>query len=104
MKKLFTFLLFGLVAYTIFFDLTNGTLQMIRSDQNIPVNETMAFEWMTAERGDTVLSALEKVNGSLPVSIEEAMNDFKKLNPGVDPGNIQSGNTYKIPVYDKKPF
>lgn len=102
MKKMLAFLIIGLIGYAVFWDLSSGTLQKLDSKQSIPVHESITFETMIVKKGDTVLSVLEKLNGELPVSIEEALDDFKKLNPGTDPMMIHIDETYKFPLYNNE--
>lgn len=90
MKKLLGFLLFSLVLYTSYLDLTNGTYFS---------SPEQPYEEIVVQQGETVLSVLERMNGTLPVSIDEAIQDFQKLNPHVDPMNIEADTSYKFPIY-----
>jgi hypothetical protein len=115
MKKLFGLLLSVLIIYVIYFDLTVGTLPSStpqpvdakvenRTQQNIakPKTNFPAFE-AKVKPGDTVISIVEnQLDQSLPVSISELIEDFKKLNPGKAPEKIQIGSTYIFPDYSKK--
>lgn len=92
MKKFLAFLFFSLVLYTSYLDLTNGTY-FLSSEQ--------PFQEIVVQQGETVLSVLERINGTLPVSIDEAIQDFKKLNPNVDPMNIEAEKSYKFPIYNQ---
>lgn len=97
MKKFFFFLLFGLIIYTAYLDLSKGTLHLNghlqESDIQIPYEEIVVLP------GETVLSVLERINGTLPVSIEQALQDFTAINPSIDPMLIEAGKRYKFPVY-----
>lgn len=106
MKRLFLFLGSILVLYVIYVDLTKGTLP----SANEPAEEVMAkteehlsyFEKQVSS-GETVLSIVEKkLNSPLSVSIDEVISDFKRLNNGLKPEKIQSGNTYRFPDYSTK--
>lgn len=92
MKKLLGFLIFCLVLYTSYLDLTNGTYFFTSSNEQ-------PYQEIVVQQGETVLSVLERINGTLPVSIDEAMRDFQKLNPNVDPMHIEANKIYKFPVY-----
>lgn len=94
MKKFLGFLILFLVLYTSYLDLTNGT-NFFTSSEKQPYQE------IVVQKGETVLSVLEKMNGTLPVPIDEAIQDFQKLNPHVDPMNIEADKSYKFPVYDQ---
>lgn len=111
MKQLVAFLLFILIAYAIYIDLTVGTIPNTHSakveaepasaivkptETSIPVFEA------TVKPGDTVISIVEHhIKKPLPVSINDLIDDFLKLNPGKDPEKIQIGTTYLFPDYTK---
>ncbi|MFP5109199.1 hypothetical protein ACSU6B_20910 [Neobacillus sp. C211] len=112
MKKLFGFLLAVLIIYVIYIDLTVGTLPSsfiqqvdakietqnteLKTETNIPSFEAQV------EPGETVLSIVEhQLDKSLPVSISDLIEDFRKLNPGETPEKIQIGSTYHFPDYSK---
>jgi hypothetical protein len=110
MKKIFGFLLTVLVIYVIYFDLTVGTLPSNTAQQVDAKVETIiepkagipSFE-AEVKPGETVISIVEhQINKTLPVSISELIEDFKKLNPGKSPEKIQIGSTYHFPDYSKK--
>lgn len=94
MKKFLGFLIFCLVLYTSYLDLTNGTYFLTSSNEQ-------PYEEIVVQQGETVLTVLERINGTLPVSIDQAMQDFRKLNPHVDPMNIEAEKSYKFPVYNQ---
>jgi hypothetical protein len=110
MKQLFGFLLFVLTIYVIYFDLTVGTLPSSRSQQAVALVETStlptntvipSFE-ATVQPGETVISIVEHhLNKSLPLSITDLIDDFRKLNPDQTPETIQIGSTYHFPDYSK---
>ncbi|WP_066257647.1 hypothetical protein [Neobacillus drentensis] len=110
MKKLFGFLLAVLIIYVIYIDLTVGTLPSsltqqvdakIETQTTQPKTGIPAFE-AKVEPGETVISIVEhQLNKSLPVSIQDLIEDFRKLNPGESPEKIQIGSTYHFPDYSK---
>jgi hypothetical protein len=109
MKKLFGFLLAVLIVYVIYFDLTVGTLpssQTQQVDAKVATKITQktdipSFE-AKVEPGETVISIVEhQMNKSLPVSITDLIEDFRKLNPGETPEKIRIGATYHFPDYSK---
>jgi hypothetical protein len=109
MKKIFGFLLAILILYVIYIDLTVGTLPASLTQQVDAKIETEikqkvdipSFE-AKVEPGETVISIVEhQINKSLPVSINELIEDFRKLNPGETPEKIQIGSTYHFPDYSK---
>ncbi len=93
MKKFLGFLILCLVLYTSYLDLTNGTYFFTSSNEQ-------PYQEIVVQQGETVLSVLEKINGTLPVPIDKAIQDFQKLNPHVDPMNIEADKSYKFPVYE----
>ncbi|WP_456278269.1 hypothetical protein [Bacillus sp. AK128] len=108
MKKLVTLFLILLVSYSIYYDLSKGTLPTINvsaaSQESVTDSSTKApesnFIKVKVKAGDTVLSLVEQhQQGSLPVEISKVVNDFKQLNEGVAPEKIQIGKEYKVPLY-----
>ncbi len=114
MKKLAGFLVFLVLAYAIYNDLSIGTLPAA----NTPEPESREAEIVEADSqdqpkipyfehevkpGDTVLSVLDSNSDSpLAVPVSKAVEDFKKLNAGTDPQKIKFGNTYKFPDYSSQ--
>ncbi|MGM0900094.1 MAG: hypothetical protein ACQEXB_03090 [Bacillota bacterium] len=104
MKKLVGFLFIVLAVYSIYNDLTHGSLPTPVSTNIIEAKtvsqDTTPFFEQEIHPGDTVLSILEQnLDGSLPVSITEAVADFQELNNGTPPEEIIIGNSYKFPNY-----
>ncbi|WP_377888472.1 hypothetical protein [Alkalihalobacillus sp. R86527] len=102
MRKLITAFIIILVLHTTYYDLTTGTLAThrqasipVNSNQNDPKQSYITYE---VNAGDTVLSIVEKTNGTIPVSIDTVVEDFKELN-GIAPTRIQIGEQYKVPSY-----
>jgi len=107
MKRFVGLLITLIVVYSIYFDLSHGTLpKMEESKPTIakPIsNEAAVYFEKEVKTGDTVLSIIEDhLNKSVPVPISEVVSDFKKLNDGVAPQEIQPGKTYKFPNYIKE--
>ncbi|MFA8439591.1 hypothetical protein [Pueribacillus sp. YX66] len=98
MKRFSLFLLFCLIIYTSYLDLSKGTLYL-NSKSEEETNIQIPYDEIVVLPGETVLSVLERINGTLPVSIEQALQDFAVINPSVDPMLIQAGKRYKFPVY-----
>lgn len=109
MKKLFGFLLAVLILYVIYFDLTVGTLPSTQTQQvdakvEKITNQKTDLPYFEArvEPGETVISIVEhQLDKSLPVSISDLVEDFRKLNPGETPEKIRIGSTYHFPDYSK---
>ena len=104
MKRLILFLLFVVICYSAFIDISQGTLDYLTPEQPTEPSITAAtnstsFEY-TVKSGDTLITIIEnQLDRSLPVSIDTLINDFKKLNDGLEPTNIQAGKTYYFPNY-----
>ncbi len=103
MKKLLTGILLLLIFHTTYYDLTTGTLPSPRvaseaAEVLAPQKESASYVVYQIHTGDTVLSLVEKANGSVPVSIETIVHDFETLNK-IHPTRIQIGKEYKIPTY-----
>lgn len=104
MKSIVALIVGLIVIYSMYHDLTVGTLphdkiQSISASEEI-IKDNHPYTLIEIKQGDTVLSILEQLSeGSLPVSIEQAVNDFTDYNNGVKPEQIQFGQTYKFPLY-----
>ncbi|WP_409251376.1 hypothetical protein V1502_14660 [Bacillus sp. SCS-153A] len=113
MKRMYIFLLIMIVSYSIYYDLKAGTLPKIEetaapviateTEEPPPaVEEDYEIEHTTVKikSGDTILSLMEEtLDGPLPVSIDQLIEDFESLNDGQSPHDIQVGKVYKLPVY-----
>jgi hypothetical protein len=112
MKKLVGLLVFIVVIYAIYNDLSAGTLpaanmQLVEAKEKEAkkIHEKAAdipyFEHKV-KPGDTVLSVLDR-NSTTPltVPVSKAVEDFRRLNDGTDPQKIKFGKTYKFPDYSK---
>jgi hypothetical protein len=54
-------------------------------------------------QGETVLSIIEQLHKEqIPVSIEQIITDFERLNPKDKADSIKVGKTYKFPLYEKE--
>jgi hypothetical protein len=117
MKKLAGLLVFLIVAYAVYNDLSIGTLPAAKMQEP----ETFKVEKPEMEKtgtattkeipffehevlpGDTVLSVIDSyMDSPLDVPISQAVEDFKKLNDGTDPQKIKFGNIYKFPDYSSQ--
>ncbi|HEX7064303.1 MAG TPA: LysM domain-containing protein [Bacillales bacterium] len=109
MKGFLGLCLAALVLYTIYYDLEYGTLPQTSKAATVETHkqqkqpqEKIPSKKIKVKPGQTVLSIVEKVNGSNPVSIQKIVHDFEQLNPDVNANQIQIGETYQFPVYHKK--
>ncbi|MCA0986056.1 LysM peptidoglycan-binding domain-containing protein [Guptibacillus algicola] len=102
MRKLLSAFIIILVLHTTYYDLTTGTLATYKPASTTvvsdPANQKQPYITYKVNAGDTVLSIVEKTNGSIPVSIDTVVDDFKQLN-GISPTHIQIGEQYKVPSY-----
>jgi hypothetical protein len=103
MKRFLTGCSILLILYVVAYDLKIGTLP-----QTQPVNAEIQttdknnnYKTYEAGPGDTLISVVEELNSEGGYSITSMIKDFKSLNPGVNPENIQLGKTYKFPIYNK---
>ncbi len=97
MKKILLFVGFCLVAYSIYFDINIGTLPAYSSENMDKTDEN--YYNIKVEPGDTVLSLVEKKEGTLPVPIDQIIEDFTVLNDGINPEEIKIGQTYRFKNY-----
>lgn len=111
MKRLFALIVFILVVYAIYIDLSKGTLPIAVETTTSVINEKKKDEEIKItyfekkiESGDTVLSIIEKqLDSAIPVPIQQVVSDFHSLNGGIDAEKIQIGKTYKFPDYQGFP-
>ena len=111
MIRLFVALLLGITFFSIYYDLTQGTIPSPKED-SIPASNIVQlledtdtiieedYVMIEVMPGDTVLTIVERItNGPLPVTVPQLIHDFELLNDNVTPEKIQIGKTYKFPVY-----
>ena len=111
MKRLLSFLTICFVLFIVYHDITTGTLPKSAPTQikepSLPVNQSehkskLNYIEITMKPGDTLLSIIEREEGSLTQPIETIVTDFQELNEGLKPEKMQIGKTYKIPSYTRK--
>ncbi|MDQ0244464.1 hypothetical protein J2S09_002030 [Bacillus fengqiuensis] len=112
MKKIGFLMVIIFLIYIIQYDIRYGTLipvkavpvstQTTKSPSPVKAKTTAPYIRVKVKAGDTVLSIVEQLTqDSVPVSIDKVITDFKALNKGMSPENIQIGKEYKFPVYKK---
>lgn len=110
MKRLLAFLMICFITFIVYYDITSGTLPQKNSTElnapSLPVNQTdrkgeLNYYKITMKPGDTLLSIIEREEGSLTQPIETIVTDFQELNEGLKPEQMQIGKSYKIPAYHK---
>ncbi|WP_163101930.1 LysM peptidoglycan-binding domain-containing protein [Peribacillus alkalitolerans] len=111
MKKFIGTIMFLLIVYVLYYDLSIGTLPAVAPKASEPITKVksddkkasstkaMDFVEVTVKPGDTLLSLIEKREGKLSQSIPKIIDDFILLNDGLAPDQIQMGKKYKIPTY-----
>lgn len=107
MKRILGLIVLILLMYVIYYDLSKGTLSLVQASNEeneksvvIEVEQELAYFEKRADSGDTLLSVVEEnLKSSIPVSIEMIIEDFKALNDGLTPQEIQYGKIYKFPDY-----
>lgn len=108
MKKSLAFLMICFVTFIVYYDMTTGTLPQNVPTQfkepSLPVNQSnrkseLNYYEVAIKPGDTLLSIIEREEGSTTQPIETIVTDFQELNEGLKPEQMQIGKTYKIPRY-----
>ncbi|MFB4211831.1 hypothetical protein ACE1TH_07915 [Shouchella sp. JSM 1781072] len=113
MKRLVYLAIAIIVILGIQNDLTGSTLSnLVQQDDNTSEAQTNQTEEdpppipsqeVIIESGQTVLSIVERLhNGQVDQSIQEILADFSVLNDGINPNEIQIGQTYRFPLYTKQ--
>ncbi|WP_078432549.1 LysM domain-containing protein [Metabacillus halosaccharovorans] len=106
MKRFSILLLCFFICYIIYYDLKVGTLPVMNKtaivssvhNNNIEDKQAAYYEH-SVKQGDTVLTITEKYHGTLPISIDQLVKDFEKLNNGIKVEEIQVGTSYFFPDY-----
>lgn len=104
LKKTSLFILILLVILSIYNDLS-GNYPKYSYERNVRIEnrnqaETFSAVQVIVQPGQSVLSITEQINKSIEkINIEQIMEDFKALNPGVDPLQLQSNQMYYFPLY-----
>lgn len=113
MKRIGITLFVLLIGYSLFYDITIGTLPLLKpkaqeataqpamdSSTSVQKQADAKYKQIEVKSGDTVLSIVEAINkkGTLP-AVDTITNDFKKLNTNESPSKIRIGKTYKFPLY-----
>ncbi|AIF45390.1 hypothetical protein [Virgibacillus sp. SK37] len=102
MKKLFLYLIVLLFIMAVYKDLTIG-IGPVHPIKDSALSFT-AVQVMV-EEDDTVLSIIRKVNNNQQLTTikdKMAINDFKILNPHVNPRNLKRNMYYYFPLYTQK--
>jgi hypothetical protein len=113
MKKLGFLIVFIFLFYIVQYDIRHGTLvpgqstpvstQAVPSPSPDKSQPALPYINMKVKAGDTVLSIVEQsIKGPLPVPLDSVITDFKALNEGTRPEDIQIGKKYKFPLYNKE--
>ncbi|MGG3623802.1 LysM domain-containing protein [Bacillus gobiensis] len=111
MKRIIIVVSLVFLSFIVYYDLSRGTNPIPQEKQQEepkiqPVSsqaeEGSVFQTHTVKKGETVFSIVDqKSGGSPPISAEQIVEDFERLNPETKANLIQSGKVYKFPVYDK---
>lgn len=106
MKQLATLIIIIILLLAVRHDLKYGLLtspdEQIVETVHMNENSYVYFK-QTVNPGDTLISIIEtKLAGSVPVPISQAIDDFKLLNKGLSPEEMQVGEMYKFPLYENK--
>ncbi|WML54079.1 hypothetical protein RCG17_05270 [Neobacillus sp. PS3-12] len=108
MKNLLILLVSFLIIYSIYFDISVGTLPHPATQKveavakpKLPKARIPYFE-VKVEPGDTLMTIVEhQIKKPLPVSITRLIHDFEALNPNQSTEKIQIGKSYRFPDYAK---
>lgn len=102
-KRFLVYVVVFLCLLSIYYDLSGR----YKPQQVAPIESTSKQQIVTmnavpmvVKPGQSVLSITEQINADVEyLDIKQILNDFIKLNPGVDPLNIQINQTYYFPLY-----
>ncbi|MFD1850262.1 hypothetical protein [Oceanobacillus bengalensis] len=106
-KRMSLYIIILMLIASIYKDLSLGTAN--NKVMDIPANtETInhiSYDIMQIKisPGDTLLSVVEGINSSnAKLNFDNLINDFKALNPNVDPYKLEPNTFYYFPVYNRK--
>ena len=114
MKKIIGLISVLIVLYSVYFDLKFGTIPNatfastvnkaeVKNTQSKPASKEQNFKIIEVKPGDTVLSIAAKLQKNHSnVAVDKVIKDFTKLNPGVEPKDIQIGQIYRFPIYQQR--
>lgn len=102
LKKIIFLILLAIVLYSIYFDITIGTLPAATTPAIADEQEaSLPYKKIEVKAGDTLLSIIEHEEGRLPKPINTIILDFQELNNGLSPHELQIGKSYNFPVYSQ---
>lgn len=97
------FILFLLSIYHDLFSKNPTSLQNKQEEQAVSLYNDHSFEivQVKVKAGDTVLSIIERLNKERSEEIEadKFLRDFEKLNPNVNPHQLEKNTIYYFPLY-----
>lgn len=110
MRRFATFVILFIILYSVYYDLSFGTLpdkfSYARENEAADAEQIMeelgdeSYRAIIVEPGHTVLSIVEQLHkGPTSASIQEIIYDFKQLNKGIEPEDIRIGSEYLFPIY-----
>jgi LysM repeat protein len=111
LKKIIGLIAVLVVLYSVYYDLKFGTIPNatfastvhkpgVKNTQPKPAVKEQNFKIIEVKPGDTVLSIAAKLQkNNSNVAVDKVIQDFTKLNPGVQPKDIQIGQIYRFPIY-----
>lgn len=105
LKKCSLYLLMFLLLSSIYHDITSGSLPNVNTNpdhgETMQIHQEKVLVKRKFQAGETVLSIIEKINQDKlhELDMTKIINDFKQLNPDVDPFNLQPNESYYFLVY-----
>lgn len=108
--KTLSYILIALFFISIYKDLSVGTtLTPVNNkkqpqEENISKTENITAMEVKVHQGDTLLTIAEKINPQITnnLDVTKIVEDFKALNPTVDPIELQTGEFYFFPIYERE--
>ncbi|TMW73820.1 hypothetical protein [Alteribacter natronophilus] len=115
MKQFFLFSLVVVLAFSVYYDLTEGTLPdqsapPAAEQQDEPAGEAVPapqepeeppYQEVIVQSGHTVYTIVQALHQGqvIEANFERIVTDFERLNPETDAHAIQTGQTYRFPLY-----
>ncbi|PYZ98648.1 hypothetical protein CR205_08745 [Alteribacter lacisalsi] len=118
MKQVLVFGLVVVLAFSVYYDLTEGTLPDRSGtgaadapelqeetpgaqEQEVPPPLEISYQEVIVQSGHTVYTIVQALHQGqvIEANFERIVTDFELLNPQTDAHAIQTGQTYRFPIY-----
>lgn len=102
LKKICLAIIIILFIASLYNDFKKDSVSIDHRDETMVISDQRVVK-VKIERGDTVLSISERLNGKnlSQIAVEQIVADFLRVNKLTDLQSIKVGNYYYFPIYEK---